>query len=168
MRPRGPGRKRCDRRGARGPSRPGATNDLGEYRLHGLAPGRYFVSAIHRQTGVGGASVSRAGASPGGSAPEEGYAPTYYPSTVDPARAIPVEAGAGAQIRGIDLTLSRTRMVRIRGRLTNSASSRPARNMMVTLLPRESGNPAFFNRNATAVRDPEGNFEIRGVTPAPM
>src|SRR4029079_18654873 len=49
--------------------RPGTTNDIGEFRLFGLPPGDYFVSATFRnQFGPFAESDDRSG-----------YAPTYYP-----------------------------------------------------------------------------------------
>src|SRR5262249_4912236 len=88
-----------------------------------------------------------------------------YPRANDPAGAIPVDVNPGNQVRGIDLMLLRTTTVRIRGRAWSSASGGPARNAILMLFPRDSARLGFFNRSATTVQDPEGNFEIRGVPP---
>ena len=58
------------------------TNDLGEYRLHGLAPGRYYLSAADASDRMLAGTIQVSG----GSEPEEGHAPTYYPGVTDPAR----------------------------------------------------------------------------------
>jgi len=147
------------------PSESGLTNDLGEYRIHGLTPGGYVISAMFRSTEIRSGASRTGDDRRGESAPEEGYAPTYYPGTSDPAAAIPVEVAAGNQIRGIDLTLLRIPTARVRGRVWNGITNRPGRNAMVMLLPRESARLGFFNRNATSVQDPDGNFEIHGVVP---
>lgn len=130
------------------------TNDLGEYRLPGLPPGRYYVNATYRAF----APQPRAG-TPG---PEESYAATYYPNTVDPAAAAPIPVEAGNTIRGIEITLLRTRTVRITGRVTNPAGGGISRNVLVFLTPRDR---ARGRESQTARLQPEGAFEIRGVTP---
>src|SRR5439155_1362501 len=59
------------------------TNDLGEYRLYGLRPGHYYVSATYNPGRYGEA------------APEGGYSSLYYPGTDDPSRAAAVELHGG-------------------------------------------------------------------------
>src|SRR5258705_3864671 len=58
------------------------SDDLGAFRLFGLAPGRYFVIAIELRWGqtVGDKEFS---GSAGHSGSEQGYASTSYPATVD-------------------------------------------------------------------------------------
>ena len=130
------------------------TNDLGEYRLPGLPPGRYYVNATYRAF----APPPRAAAA----GPEENYTATYYPNTVDPAAAAPIPVEAGNTIRGIDITLLRARTVRITGRVTNPAGGGISRNVLVFLTPRDR---ARGRESQTARLQPEGAFEIRGVTP---
>ena len=77
------------------------TNDIGEYRIFGLPPGRYFVSVSPRRSYL--SSRAAAGAAP---QPEEEYVPTFYPGTADPTAAAALEIGPGAQLRGIDLQAS--------------------------------------------------------------
>lgn len=68
------------------------TNDLGEYRLFGLPPGRYFVRAEYKPNEriIGRADLT-------GSDDEEprGYVPMYYPSSTEPGRASTVAVKAG-------------------------------------------------------------------------
>ena len=49
------------------------TDDLGQFRIYGLAPGDYYVSALYSP--------------PGESAGRTGYPPTYYPGTASAAEA---------------------------------------------------------------------------------
>ncbi len=134
------------------PAASGNTNDLGEYRLPGLPPGRYYINATYRAF----AAQPRAG----NAGPEENYAVTYHPATADPAAAVPIPVEAGNTIRGIDITLRRTRTVRISGRATAGGAG-PA-NMLVFLAPRDR---AQRRESQTARLQPEGAFEIRGVAP---
>jgi hypothetical protein len=140
------------------------TNDLGEYRIFGLAPGRYYLSArrfgIHQvltAAAVGAGAVSTP--EPG---PEEAYVPTYYPRTNDPAAATPLTLGPGDVARGIDLQLMRAQTVRISGRVVNNTGM-TNRHIMVDLRPRQSAGAA--QRNSTSARNTDGYFELRGVAP---
>src|SRR3954471_19916794 len=73
----------------------GSTNDLGEYRVFGIAPGKYYLSATPMITSP---FANDRSASAG---PEEDYVSTYYPGTIDPASAAQLDVAAGAQLRGI-------------------------------------------------------------------
>jgi len=144
------------------PAGEGTTNDLGEYRIPGLGPGRYYIGAVYRPTGAGASRASDDDRISGES--RESYAPTYYPGTSDPSSAAPVDVDAGSQLRAIDLTLLRTPTSRIRGRVWGGATG-PAQSAIVVLVPRESSRLGLSNRSATSVLDSEGNFEINGVAP---
>src|SRR5215469_343801 len=58
-----------------------STNDLGEFRVYDLAPGRYYVSASYR-TAKNAVFRPRLNAKYKNL---DGYLPTYYPSATDPA-----------------------------------------------------------------------------------
>src|SRR5262249_26547316 len=96
-----------------------STNDLGEYRIFGVAPGRYYLSATFRSSMMMEPTVDRSATQQ----PDEDYVPTYYPGTTDASTAAAVEASPGAQIRGVDFTLSKTRAIRIRGHVINATGS---------------------------------------------
>lgn len=136
------------------------TNDLGEYRLYGLSPGRYYISASYtpRPTAFGLAGIREAGA-------EGGYAPTYYPGTNSPGRAAAIELRAGEDVRGIDLALLLGRTIGIRGQVFDALSGRPGRGATLSLVPAESGVGGVLFRNQTIVEDARGSFEIRAVAP---
>jgi protocatechuate 3,4-dioxygenase beta subunit len=142
------------------------TDDRGEYRAHGLAPGRYYLRATYRgemRMGmVGGFAFSREA---GDTSAEESYAPTYYPGTPDLSMATPVEVRAGEELTGIDFTLLTTRAVRIRGRVVNSITGQPGRGVNLMLVPRSAATRGFSYTNQSFVQDPQGEFEIPGVTP---
>ena len=140
-----------------------STNDLGEYRIFGLAPGRYYLSATYRPQTMAWQTVDRtAGAGP--NQQEEGYAPTYYPGSNDSSSAVPIQVTAGRPLTNVDVKLLRTRTLRIRGRVLNM---QPPSRTMIMLMQRESNGFGFFERNMTSVQGREGKFELRGVTPGP-
>ena len=141
------------------PNGAASTNDLGEYRIFGLAPGRYYVSAIHRSRMSYGPMSRAVSGNP--DVPEEDYAPTYYPGMTDSSGAVPIAIAAGQPVGNIDMKLVKTHTVRVRGHVTGGAGRGRT---MVMLNPRDS-MMGMFDRNLSAPQGPDGKFEIRGVTP---
>jgi hypothetical protein len=135
------------------------TNDQGEYRLQGLPAGKYYVTATFRP----GVSTV-AGGLGAGPAPGSMYAPTFYPGSTEPARAVPVELQQGGETSGIDITLLDSTGVTVRGRILRSPTARPVKHMNVDLSPRNpGGRTAFVSPPAAA--DGDGNFQIPNVLP---
>jgi len=134
------------------------TNDLGEYRVYGLSPGRYYVRASN---GPGPEEMFVGKAGPQATA---GYAPTFYPGTTDPTQAGALDVKAGDEVSGIDITLSTNRTYHVRGHVLNPLTSSPAE-INVTLFPRgESAMSAPDMRGAQT--DPTtGAFDIARVSP---
>ncbi len=141
------------------------TNDLGEFRIFGLAPGSYFISATFAGWGrpplAGGANT----ASKGSPDDEMGFAPTYYPGSNDLARAIPVEVRAGEELPGLDINLLSTRAVRVRGRIISPVTGKGEARAWIMLMQRDSKVRSFSASATTSVNNPQGEFEIRGVVP---
>jgi Carboxypeptidase regulatory-like domain len=144
-----------------------ATNDLGEFRFHGLRPGKYVLSATYRSPEMFMGMQDRTVASTqAGQAIEEGYAVTYFPGTTTPDSAQQLDVTAGAQISGLTMTLARVRTVRVKGHLNIevAAGRGPRRNVSVMLMPRD--NQGFMMPRAMArAIDAQGNFQMRGVAP---
>ena len=137
-----------------------STNDLGEFRLFGLRPGKYVISATYQSREMFIAEPERTV----GTAPEEGYGTTYYPNSTNPDNASALEITPGAQISGINMTLVRVRTVRIKGHVNVGTVSQTRRNINVMLTPRDNigfGMPRAMARGI----DAQGNFQLRGVTP---
>lgn len=103
------------------------TNDLGEFRIFGLPPGRYYLSATPRSPSIVDAAPKRAA----NAMSDDDYVPTYYPRGTDPTFATMVEARPGAQLAGIDLALSKVRTVHLSGRVNNSMGSAMATILLV-------------------------------------
>jgi hypothetical protein len=139
------------------------TNDLGEFRLFGLPPGRYYLSVSYVPGGSFVGMTTAPSVLPIGA--EEGYAPSYYPGTSDPARAGALELSPGEEVSLVDFRLVPTRAFRVRGRVFNSVTGEPGRGTNIWLMPRESGIRSWLIRNHTSVEDSQGAFEIHGITP---
>jgi protocatechuate 3,4-dioxygenase beta subunit len=140
------------------------TNDRGEYRIWGLQPGRYFLSAAFSvAVDPSGMMVTIPRANPqSGQGQEESYSRTYYPGTIDLSRAIPIELGAGEERDHVDISMTMTRTVRVRGRVVNTANPQGARGISVELISRTQG-AAFPLFNSAVTNDDQGHFEITEV-----
>jgi len=132
------------------------TNDLGEYRLYGLPPGRYYISAEYPVWELA------ASGSPGGSA---SYAPTYYPGASDPGAAVPLDVAPGSESLGIDFALRRASTVRLRGRVTNIPENLSPQSVSLVLMPRGLSWARGSLIKSARAEGPLGNFEIQEVVP---
>jgi hypothetical protein len=135
----------------------GSTDDLGDYRIFGVAPGKYFLSATANNQGFTFAE-DRSAAPP----PEEDYVATYYPGTTDVASAAQLEVTPGGQLRDITLRLSKSHTIHVRGHVAYNLSGR--QRVTVYLQPRASGMIGPMPVRTTQV-DAKGDFNIRGVAP---
>jgi hypothetical protein len=132
-------------------SRVERADDLGAFRLFGLLPGTYFVSAVPRWRDPATDNDEQAE-----------YAPTYYPGTVDLAEAEPVRVSLGAEVSGLEVVLRPVRTSRIGGAVMDSTGA-PAAGAQVSVVKRERGN-AFVTLSETRVRA-DGTFELTRLAP---
>lgn len=120
------------------------TDELGEYRLYWMAPGRYYISAIVQpwqvnsqvvnnpnvpigDTANAGLSASRSVSRPEttkptavvGAGDDEIYIPIYYPRTAEGGQALPIDLKPGAEFRNVDINVAPVHTYHVRGRLTN-------------------------------------------------
>ncbi|MEZ5402099.1 MAG: carboxypeptidase-like regulatory domain-containing protein [Bryobacteraceae bacterium] len=137
------------------------TNDLGEYRIFGVGPGKYYLQAAYRR-----GPVDTGPARPGEA--DEDYVPVYYPAATSIESATPIEIAAGAAARGVDVRLSKARTYRVAGRVTGGPSEgRPG---SVMLLRRATPGAGYFEEQRFGGRGSSWNsrtgaFEIRNITP---
>ncbi len=114
------------------------TNDLGEYRLYGLPPGEYYLSATVRRPerlpsvadlssrSEEPMSISGAITTPQGTVStvfttsDITYSDIFYPNAVDPAYAAPVALGPAQELRGVDFRWSPAEMRSISGAISGS------------------------------------------------
>jgi hypothetical protein len=142
--------------------REAVTNDLGEYRIFGLGPGRYVVSAFNSM--MLSASAPRKNPESRVAPPDQGYVPTYYPGSIDPAQASPVEVKAGDVVAGVDFILVPTRVFRVRGRIINAVDSEPLSHIGVWLTPRRGGSGNIYMAgDRVSIDSRAGTFEFRNV-----
>ncbi len=140
------------------------TNDLGEFRLFGLKPGRYFVSARYKPGlhVVGRGEVQEDADED--SRPE--FMPIYYPSSPDPTRASTITLKAGEEIPAVEILLRPVTTFRVRGRVYNMVAGRRSNTGVIVQLEKRNSNVAWGSPDHQSfVENPDGSFEIAGVLP---
>jgi uncharacterized protein (DUF2141 family) len=142
--------------------RPAQTNDLGQYRIYGLPPGDYYVSASIRNAETLPIVEMAANAGVGASSPGSGYAPTFFPGTASPADAQKITVAAG-QEASADFALLPVRLARITG-LVVSSEGKPVENALVNAVPSRGleAGPLMAGSGRT---NKEGLFTLSSVAP---
>src|SRR4029077_8595603 len=97
------------------PAGSSVTNDLGEYRLFNLPPGKYLLSAVYEMSQSVGMAMATV---MGGREEREGLTTTYYPGTSDPLQAAAINVEPGAEIRSMDFSLQPSGVFHIRGHVS--------------------------------------------------
>jgi protocatechuate 3,4-dioxygenase beta subunit len=135
------------------------TNDLGEFRLAGLPPGEYFVSAApNMQSRFGGPGV----ALPAAGQSRTTLATTYYPGTTDAAAAQPVAVARGAEVGNISFMLQSLPAFRVSGVVVDE-DGKPVGGAFV-MLTNDPRNGMFMGRGASrAPSGDDGRFTIDNV-----
>lgn len=142
----------------------GQTDDLGTYRVWGLNPGQYFVSAAIPNAGLGTrmAMANRAAGSES-EAEQVGYAPTYYPGVPSIGEARPVNVALSAEVTSVDFSVLLVPTARVAGRVRNPDGSDTTAGQ-VTLVPEtgpvgRGGNGMTFGSRI----DWDGSFAMVNV-----
>ncbi|MCX6597045.1 MAG: carboxypeptidase regulatory-like domain-containing protein [Acidobacteria bacterium] len=130
------------------------TNDRGEFRLINLMPGEVILQV----------SPQRWGGTPTGATdkqPDKAYVNTFYPGVTEMAQAARIEITPGAELSGYEIRLQKARVSRIKGKVLDQAGA-PAKNLMVMLMPRDSGLFSPLGQGGTQA---DGKFELLNVPP---
>jgi Carboxypeptidase regulatory-like domain len=143
-----------------------STTDLGEYRIFGLPPGRYFISSTYRP-GASHFGTDSEYDSGGAESLKENYILTYYPGTFDATKAQSITVKSGEEIPSMDFMMRPTPVFRVKGRVINTIPN-PKRvdHPIVFLQPRggivQSDSVTFGASNEVKK---DGTFELPGVAP---
>ena len=170
------------------------TDDRGIYRIWGLAPGDYVVSAVassgdqgelrtvseaelqwaerQLQTGAGGVGATAPGTTVAPPrAPTVAQAPVYYPGTTDASSAALVTVAAGEERSGVDFSVSYVATAKVEGMVLNADGS-PAATAQLNIVPMVDPNAvlvdSFVLMESMMFMRPTvtaGRFSIRGVKP---
>ena len=126
------------------------TDDRGHYRLFGLLPGRYLVTAS-LDAEMGAASTEA-----------NGYAPTFYPATNQISLAQPIPIEIGREAAGIDLVFTRSRTARVTG-FAVDAAGQPLQTGV--LLFESQRSASIMQEPRKAALAPDGAFAFANVPP---
>ena len=135
------------------------TNDLGEFRVSGLAPGEYVIAAMPRGVSpFGGPAVAPTAA---GTA-RTTTATTFYPGTTDQGAAQTIVIAPGAEVGNIVFTMQTAPAFSVSGIVVDESGS-PIAHAMVMLM----GDPrsGMFGPAGSAQSQDDGRFVI-GEVPA--
>ena len=148
---------------------PGGTNDRGEYRIFGLRPGSYYVSA--RTMDMSGVIALAQSGGPGIGALDtnDGLATTFYPGTANAAEAQAIQVGLMQQASA-SFTLVPARMARISGTVLDS-QGQPFSGARVMLRPtsahghmvRQRDGSTFIDRHLYDGERDAGRLHPRGA-----
>ena len=154
------------------------TDDRGQYRVFGLEPGDYYVSAtVPRQLLDPAADIrmGRFGQGPGrrfapatAGVTEDrqgspvGYAPTYHPGVTNLAEAARVAVGLSAEVGGVDFAVRLVPTATVSGTAVGPDGA-PAAGVQVMLVPDGGVTSPDAILGARVQRG--GEFEIRNVPP---
>ena len=167
------------------------TDDLGEYHLFWLPPGRYYIvgavwdfagsvpryvnaegtntNSFVDQRYIGRAVFLRATAG-GVLADNEAHIPIFYPGTPDPKLATVIDVKPGADLRGVDIDASAVITPRVRGRVVGlpapvtGPAGQPSR-VNVSMRPISPTVTTSSAQTPSVSADSTGNFEITNAAP---
>jgi protocatechuate 3,4-dioxygenase beta subunit len=122
----------------------GQIDDRGEYRLHGVSPGSYFLRAIPQDmTRMMGMAGQMGGQGRPNAQPVTGLGSSYYPDARDTERATELYLSPGSELKGMDIRVNTITLHSIRGTYPVSADT----SVQVRAVNRdgEMGGMAFMN-----------------------
>jgi len=133
------------------------TDDRGQYRIFGLSPGDYYVSAtaggleqIIRQA-IGGLGVGVE------QAPEStGYAPSYYPGVITAGEATKLKLAASQELTGVDFQVQIVPLATVKGVVAGGSA-------IVSLVPEDGGAVSAAAGAISVVTGSIVGFGVEGV-----
>jgi len=134
-----------------------STDDLGNFRLFGLAPGEFLVVAEARNN-----TFTPPNAAPETEEERAGMLTTYYPGTPDENSAQRVRTRSGGETSGIEIRMASGRMLHISGAIVTSEPRSGAR-LTAMLMPATGLNNGMGSYGVNV--DAQGKFQMRNVPP---
>jgi hypothetical protein len=159
-------------------------DERGSYRIYGLAPGEYYVSAVNANAAMPGGldlhltsdvdvqDALKPGASGTGTAmpevpqPNVGYGQVFYPGAASVAQATPIAVRAGEERPGVDFTIHYSPAARVEGTLLSPAGGPSAGHLHLTGYD-SSGNMVAIGDTPRTQAGADGRFSFADVPPGP-
>jgi hypothetical protein len=146
------------------------TDDLGQFRLYGLMPGTYVLSATPMVNGTMSVTTTATGqvmtSSTTGAAADvnDGYTTTYYPGTASVEEAQTIALGVGEEGSAI-FSLVSAKMTRVSGFIRNSQGRPVVDRMMISLRTVSSGGTFSGSFSTNLLGTSDGSFSIANIPP---
>ncbi|MBV9760299.1 MAG: carboxypeptidase regulatory-like domain-containing protein [Acidobacteriaceae bacterium] len=139
------------------PASSSATNDLGEYRISNLTPGKYYLFAEPQDF----ASLQQSAIAPG--KPDIRPVRTYYPDALTLAGATPIEIKAGQDAPGVDIRLHAAATYHVRGKIAGSLPEGDLDRLIVTITTQN--DEVFWAFGGQSAIQKDLSFDVAGVAP---
>jgi hypothetical protein len=130
------------------------TDDLGKYRIFGIAAGRYYLSARAQEGPASGSSATQ-------EKPQASYVPTYFPGTSHASAAVPIQVFSGQEIAA-DVALVKVPTVHASGRLMTDYR---VRGVGLIVFPGDHPSWDPGERRATDADDKTGKWVFNNLQP---
>lgn len=132
----------------------GQSNDRGEFRLAGIAPGKYLLS-LERTGGLDSIPAQREST---GTA----YPPVFFPGVASVIEAQEIQLDAGQELASLSLSLRRTKVFHIRGRFVGRSADTLSRPPVVSVQPKGTDH---FDFQSALLNPKDDSFAVYGLTP---
>jgi hypothetical protein len=138
------------------------TDDLGEFRLFALPPGRYYISAELSAWDhiVGDSEFSGSDKTAG----EKGYAKVYYPSALEVAKASSISVKEGEEVPSIDIFMKEVTVYSVRGKVQYLFPHKGTGNTQI-IVTRRAQNRGWEIVSEQSVVKADGSFQIPELAP---
>jgi hypothetical protein len=129
------------------------TDDRGVYRIYGLPPGRYLISA----GGEDGSSPLRFGSGK--------FTRTYHPNTGDEKQAGVIEIKEGSEVTDVDIRFRSAITYEAAGRVVDEETGKPVPGIKVFCSPKPEKDGSNSGYSMTVAADEHGDFKLHGLPP---
>jgi len=133
------------------------TDDRGIYRIFGLRPGRYIVSAGTFRDQMFRSRLRRTG-----------KVETYYPGFTDEAKTKPVEVAAGIEASDVDIKFGPDKRAAVSGRVIDAETRAPVANVTVAYSATRQGGPGNRYEDqdiGDTTTNSRGEFRFESLSP---
>lgn len=139
----------------------GMSDENGEFKISGVAPGRYYLCSSRPFRSMG---VIRNADPKKANAPEEDFAATCYPNATDFTSAVAIDVAAGQNLPAIEIRLRKGPVFRVKGKLVGEVPGHPLNLVQLQLSVTDATGPGMMAGGGSSV-DKDGNFELPRVHP---
>jgi len=128
------------------------TDDRGVYRIYGLPPGRYIISA----GGEGRGNPFRGGSGK--------FARTYHPDATEEKQARIIEIKEGSEVADVDIRFGNARKTyEAEGRVADKETGKPVPRIYISCRSKPEKDAPNSGFSTTTIADGQGNFRIPGL-----